>query len=139
MSSERSDASTSNERKGRPAKCNNPMPKRPEECKLSYDNTGHALLNHTNAAVRIKAIQDNRLSTAGGSVTGTCIVNDSEPPVLHSVMMKKSDSKCRQLYNPQGSQNTTMVYGKMFEDAACRPKEYSVWCEQCTSHHPVHN
>ena len=139
MSSERSNASTSNERISRPAKCNNPQPKRPEECKLSYDNTEHALLNHTNGTARIKIIQDNRLSSAGGSVTGTCIVNDSQPPILHSVTMKKSDSKCRQLYNPQGSQKTTMVYGKLFEDVACRPKEYTVWCEQCTSNHPVHN
>ena len=27
----------------------------------------------------------------------------------------------------------------MLEDAAVRPNEYSVRCEQCTNHHPVHN
>ena len=32
-----------------------------------------------------------------------------------------------------------MVYGKIFEDTAVRPNEYSVWCKQCTSHYPVHN
>ena len=32
-----------------------------------------------------------------------------------------------------------MVYSKTLEDAAVRPSEFSVWCEQCTNHHPVHN
>ena len=31
-----------------------------------------------------------------------------------------------------------MVYGKIFEDAACRPREQSVLCGQCMAHHPVH-
>ena len=31
-----------------------------------------------------------------------------------------------------------MVVGKIFEDAACRMREHSIWCEQCTGHHPVH-
>ena len=53
--------------------------------------------------------------------------------------MKKSDSKCTRLYNPQGSQTTIMVYSKLLEDGAVRPNEYKVWCEQCYSHHPVHN
>ena len=50
-----------------------------------------------------------------------------------------SNSRCSRLYNPKGSQSSTMVYSKMLEDAAVRPNEYSVWCEQCTNHHPVHN
>ena len=32
-----------------------------------------------------------------------------------------------------------MVYSKILEDAAVRPDEYKVWCEQCTDQHPVHN
>ena len=75
----------------------------------------------------------------GGVIMGTCIVNDSNPPILPSVMSKKSDSRSKHLFNLKGSQNTTLVYGKIFEDTACCPKEYSVWCEQCTTHHPVHN
>ena len=31
-----------------------------------------------------------------------------------------------------------MVYGKIFEDAACSPREQSVWCGQCLAHHKVH-
>ena len=53
--------------------------------------------------------------------------------------MKKSESKCTRLYNPKGSHKTTMVYSKLLEDGAVRPNEYKVWCEQCNSHHPVHN
>ena len=99
----------------------------------------HELLEHTNSTAHINTILDNRKSTMGGVITGTCIVNDSDPPILHSVMSKKSDSRSKHLFNLKGSQNTTMVYGKIFEDAACRPKEYSIWCKQCTTHHPVHN
>ena len=43
------------------------------------------------------------------------------------------------MYNPQGTQNNTMVYSKLLEDAAVRPSEYKVWCEQCADTHPVHN
>ena len=32
-----------------------------------------------------------------------------------------------------------MVYSKILEDAAVRPEEYKVWCEQCSDQHPVHN
>jgi hypothetical protein len=32
-----------------------------------------------------------------------------------------------------------MVYSKLLEDVAVRLNEYKVWCEQCNSHHPVHN
>ena len=67
------------------------------------------------------------------------IVNDSELPYIHSAIQKKSDSRCSRLYNPKGSQDSTMVYSKTLEDAAVRPSEFSVWCEQCTNHHPVHN
>ena len=31
-----------------------------------------------------------------------------------------------------------MVYRKIFEDAACYPREYSIWCDQSLGHHPVH-
>ena len=81
------------------------------------------LLKHTNDRVRVGTILDNRLKSLGNSVMGTCIVNDSEPPYIHSATLKKSDSRCKHLYNLKGSQGTTMVYGKMFEDAAVRPNE----------------
>ena len=93
MSSDRSGASNSNERKSRPAKGQNPMPKGAKGGRLSYDNTKHELLDHTNGTARINTILDNRKSTLGGAITGTCIVNDSDPPILHSVLMKKSDSR----------------------------------------------
>ena len=96
-------------------------------------------MSHTKDKGRVRDILENRHKSTGNSVTGTCILNDSEPPYLYSTTMKKSDSKCTRLYNPQGSHKTTMVYSKLLEDSAVRPNKYKVWCEQCNSHHPVHN
>ena len=101
-SSESSVASNSTERKSRQSKSQNPKPKEAEGVGLSYVNS------------RLGLILFNRLKSLGNSVTGTVIVNDSEPPYLHSATLKKSDSKCSRLYNPKGSQNTTMVYSKLF-------------------------
>ena len=137
--SESSGASNSTERKSRQSKSQNPKPKEAEGGQLSYDNSKYELLKHTNDQVRVGSILDNRSKSLGSSVTGTVIVNDSELPYIHSATQKKSDSRCSRLYNPKGSQDSTMVYSKMLEDAAVRPSEYSVWCEQCTNHHPVHN
>ena len=67
------------------------------------------------------------------------MVNDSNIPTIHSATQKSSKSRCHRLYNPQGTQNNTMVYSKLLEDAAVRPREYKVWCEQCADTHPVHN
>ena len=83
-------------------------------------NPNHALLEHSNDCDRVKYILDNRLKSLGGSVTGTVIVNDSDLPHIHSTIQKKSDSRCSRLYNPQGTQDNTMVYSKLLEDAAVR-------------------
>ena len=53
-------------------------------------------------------------------------------------MSSNSSTRSKYLYNLKGSQENTMVYGKIFEDAACRPREHSIWCDQCLGHHPVH-
>ena len=66
-------------------------------------------------------------------------MNDSNIPHIHSATQKSGKSRCNRLYNLQGKQNNTMVYSKLLEDAAVRPNEYKVWCEQCSDHHPVHN
>ena len=79
------------------------MPKGAEGGRLSYDNTKHELLDHTNSTARINTILDNRKSTLGGVITGNCVVNDSDPPILHSVMSKKYDSRSKHLYNLKGS------------------------------------
>ena len=44
---------------------------------------------------------------------------------------KNNETKCKRLYNPQGSPDVTMVYSKMLE--------FKVYCEQCHEHHLVHN
>ena len=107
--------------------------------KLSYENTKHALLDHTNDRKHVREILDNRQKNSGNSGTGTCIVNDSEPLRMYTTTIKKSEAKYTRPYNPQGSAKITMVYSKTLEDGAVRPNEFKVWCEQCYDHHPVHN
>ena len=72
-----------------------------------------------------------------GFCSGTVVVN-SDPPILHSVTSSNSGSRIKYLVNPKGSFDNTMVYGKIFEDAACRPREESIFYGQCLAHHPVH-
>ena len=69
-----------------------------------------------------------------GLCAGT-VVQNIEPPIVTS---SHSSSKIKHLVNPQGSKSSKMVYGMVFEDAACRPREQSVLCGQCLAHHPVH-
>jgi hypothetical protein len=107
--------------------------------RLTYENTKHALLDHTNDKKRVKEVLDNRQKSSGTFVTGTCIRNDSEPLCMYTTMMKKSETKSTRLYNPQGSAKITMVYSKTLDDGAVRPNEFRVYCEQCNEHHPVHN
>ena len=96
-------------------------------------------MSHTNNRERVRDILENRHKSTENSVMGTCVVNDFEPPYLYTTTMKKSESKCTRLHNPQGSHKTTLVYSKLLEDSAVRPNKYKVWCEQCNSHHPVYN
>ena len=117
----------------------NPKPPVAEGGNLSYVLPNQPLLEHSNNGDQIRAILDNRHKSQGGSVTGTVIVNDANIPRIYSATQRSSSSRCTRLYNPQGTQNTTMVRCKLFEDAAIRPNEYKAWCEQCADQHPVHN
>ena len=74
----------------------------------------------------------------GGVTMGTCVVNTSDPPTLHSVMTSNNSTRSKHLCNLKGSQENTMVVGNIFGDAACRLREHSIWYEQCVGHHPVH-
>ena len=73
------------------------MPKGAEGGRLSYDNTKHEPLDHTNSTAHINTILDNRKSTMGGVTTGTCVVNESDPPIWHSVMSSNSSSRSKHL------------------------------------------
>ena len=137
MLSEKSSTCGSNERKSRSDKSHKPSPPEVEGAKLSYNNSAYELLEHSNRSTLVTTILDSRKSTMGGVCMGTCVVN-TDPPALHSVTSSNSGSRSKYLCNPKGSPENTMVYSKIFEDAACRPKEYSIWCNQCLGHHPVH-
>ena len=115
----------------------NPLLTRQGGAKISYDNSMHDLLEHSNKSTKVTNILNNRKSTMGGDCSGTCLMNTA-PPTLMSVASSDSSSRAKYLYNPQGPHERTMVYGKILEDAACRPREYSVWCDQCLAHQPVH-
>ena len=136
--SESSGTSYFTERKSRQPRGQNLKAKEAEGGNISYVNSNYDLLKHSNDQARVKFILDNRSKILGSSVTGTVIVNDSEIPHIDSATQKKSDSRCSRLYNPQGTQNNTMDYSKLLEDAAVKPDEYKVWCEQCLDQHPVH-
>ena len=58
--------------------------------RLSYDNSRFGLLKHTNDRVHVGVILDNRIKSLGNSVTGICIVNDSEPPYIRSANLQKN-------------------------------------------------
>ena len=103
----------------------NPKPTAAEGGNLSYVHPHHSLLDHSNDSDYIRAILDSRHKSQGGSVTGTVIVNDANIPRIYSTTRRSSTSRCTRLFNPQGTQNTTMVYPKLFEDAAARPNEYN--------------
>ena len=66
------------------------------------------------------------------------VVHISKPPIIHSVTSSNTGSRINYLVSPQGTPASTTVYGKVFEGAACRPREQSVLCVQCLAHHPVH-
>ena len=138
-SSESSGPGNSTERGAGQSSGQNLKPPEAEGGNLSYVHPHHSLLEHSNDSDHIRAILDSRHKSQGGSVTGTVIVNDSNIPRKYSTTQKSSNSRCTRLFNPQGTQNTTMVYSKLLKDAAARPNEYKVWCEQCADHHPVHN
>ena len=87
----------------------NPMPPVAEGGNLSYVLPIQQLLDHSNNGETCRAILDNRLKTLGGSVTGTIIVNDADIPRIYSATQRSSSSRCTRLYNPQGTQKTTMV------------------------------
>ena len=106
MSSEKSSTCSSSERKSRSDKSHKPSPPGVEGARLSYDNSAHALLEHSNRTILITTILDNRKSTMGGVTTGTCVVNTTDPPTLHSVMSSRSSSRSKYLYNLKGSQKT---------------------------------
>ena len=74
-------------------------------------------------------------------MTGTVIKNDPVNPVIFTLFTRggNSESKRNRLVNPQGEQSRSMVYCKLFEDSGLKPNEFSVYCEQCNDHHPVHN
>ena len=73
----------------------------------------------------------------GCLISGT-VVQNTDPPTCHSVTSSNSGSKLKFLVNPKGSQDQTMVYSRILEDAACRPKEQRVLCGQCLGTHPFH-
>ena len=136
-SSEKSSTCGSNERKSRSEISHKPSPQEGEGAKLTYGNSTYDLLENTNRSTLKNTILDNRKSTMGGFCSGTVVVN-TDPPTLHSTTSSNSGSRAKYLVNPKGSLDNTMVYGKIFEDAACRPREQSVLCGQCLAHHPVH-
>ena len=107
------------------------------EIKLSYGNSAYALLENSNKSTLKTTILANRKATMAGLCSGTVVENE-DPPILHSVTSSNSCSRIKNSVNPKGNRDKTMVYGKIFEDAACRPTEQSVWCGQCLAHHPVH-
>ena len=82
----------------------NPMPPGAEGGTYSYVLPLKPLLEHSNNGDTCRAILDNRLKTLGGSVTGTIVVNDSDPPRIYSATQRNSSSRCTRLYNPQGTQ-----------------------------------
>ena len=73
----------------------------------------------------VNTVLNYRKSTHGGVCYGSCVMN-TDPPTLNSVTSSDSSSRPKYLYNPQGTQEKTMVYSKILEDAACRQKEYKV-------------
>ena len=107
----------------------NPKPPVAEGGTFSYVLPIQPLLEHSNNSETCRAILDNRLKTLGGSVTGTIVVNDADPPRIYSATQRNSSSRCTRLYNPQGNQKSTMVRSKLLEDAAVRPNEYKAWCD----------
>ena len=109
MSSEKSSTCSSSERKSRSDKSHKPSPPGVEGARLSYDSSAHALLEHSNRSTLITTILDNRKSTMGGVCFGTCVVNTSDPPTLHSVMSSNSSSRSKHLFNLKGSQDKIMV------------------------------
>ena len=128
-----STASTSNDRRGGQSSSQ-------KGGRLSYENKHHALLSHKKEGKLIRAILENRYHSSGRSVTGTCIINGSEPLSMHPTVAKHGNSevKCSRLYNPKGSLAKTMVYSKLFKDGAVRPNQFNSYCEQCHEYHLVH-
>ena len=114
-----------------------PSPPQGQGAKLSYGNSVFDLLESLNKSSLKKTVIDMRKSNMAGFCSGTFVQN-SEPPIIHSVTSSHSGSKIKHLVNPQGSPSSTMVYSKIFEDTACRPREQSVMCGQCLAHHPLH-
>ena len=94
-SSESSAASTSNKRKSRQSPSLTGG-------KLSYENSRHELLSHTNNRGRVRDILENRHKSTGNSVTGACIANDSEPPYLYTTTMKKVTRNALVCTTPRG-------------------------------------
>ena len=58
MSSEKSSTCSSNERKSRSDKSHKPSPPEVEGAKLSYDNSAHDLLEHSNISTLITTIEN---------------------------------------------------------------------------------
>ena len=105
--------------------------------KLFYGKSIYDLLGGSNKSTLNKTVLDSRKVNIASLCSGT-VVQNIEPPMVHSVTCSHSGSKIKHLVNPQGSQSSTMEYGKIFEDTACHPWEQSVMCGQCLAHHPLH-
>ena len=132
-SSDKSSTCDSRERKSRSEISRKPSPPEGQGAKLSYGNSTYDLLENSNKSNLKSTILDNRKLNIAGFWAGTVVVN-SDTPILHSALSSNSGSRINYLVNPQGSPGNTMVYGKIFKDAACRPKEQSVLCGQCLAY-----
>ena len=71
----------------------NPKPPVAEGGSLSFILPHQPLLDHSNDSDHVRAILDNRHKSLGGSVTGTVIVNDANPPCIYSTTQRSSTSR----------------------------------------------
>ena len=108
----------------------------PSRC-TSHSPSAPYLLDNSNKSTLKTSILANRKATMAGMCSRTVVENE-DPPIIFSVTSSNSCSRIKNSVNPKGNRDRTMVYGKIFEDVACRPTEQSVWCGQCTAYHPVH-
>ena len=131
-SSKRS-ASMSSEKSSNP----NERERKPEP-KYSYCHSNTDLIDNSNKrSDKIDMIKARKACMAS-KWSGTVVQNET-PSVLYSATHNHSCSRIKAYSaNPKGDLSRTMVYCNYLEDAALRPIEQSVYCNQCNAIHPVH-